>query len=261
MLNFTFSDPVIKAIIFDCDGTLVDSEGAHFCSWQDTLRGYGIDFHLNEYQNHAGTSGAVIAKLFANKLRMDNANTLLMHKNKHFLKYLAQGIPPIHGTVNFARNLIETQDQHGLKVAVASAAARYAVLAHLNQLGLTEGFDLILSGIDDLKEYSDPEGVNKPKPYIYLHAAKLLGVKPEECIVIEDSHTGIVAGASAGCITVAIPTVFSEGHDFSRATLKLKTLTDYSLEHFLNEVYTETKKISAFCQDTSPEDDALQTKF
>ena len=83
-------------------------------------------------------------------------------------------------------------------------------------------------------DYSDPEGVNKPKPYIYLHAAKLLGVSPEGCVVIEDSPPGIAAGVSAGCFTIAVPNDCSRHQDLSEAHLCLESFSNMNYADLLH---------------------------
>ena len=101
--------------------------------------------------------------------------------------------------------------------------------------------DYIVSGHEDLTEYHDPEGVNKPKPYIYLQAAKKLGVTPSECIAIEDSGPGIQSAADAGCYTVAIPTEYTAQHDFSHAHLLLNTLSGIDIETFFKKIPEKPK--------------------
>lgn len=93
-----------------------------------------------------------------------------------------------------------------------------------------------MSGKDDLQDYKDPEGINKPKPYIYIETAKRLGLKPTECIAIEDSHPGVMSSYSAGCITVAVPNSFSIYHDFSKSNLLVPSLHPYTVDQFLKEL-------------------------
>ena len=226
---------MIKAIIFDCDGTLVDSEESHFTSWQRALQLWGAELILEEYLTFMmGQGGHKVGRLLAEKLGQNCAEELLAQKKAHYLEAVHKGLPSIEGTVRFARQLIQDREQHRLKLAVASASPHHEIRTHLQRLGLIDSFDLILSGHEDLTDYSDPEGVNKPKPYIYLHAAKLLGVSPAECAVIEDSRPGVAAGVSAGCITIAVPNAFSQYQDLSHATHRLETLADFTLERFLN---------------------------
>ena len=223
----------IKAIIFDCDGTLVDSEGSHLSAWQKVAKNFTGTLSHDDYIQFVGGSDSSLSKQLAIKLGHDSPEILLNQKRELFLESLNRGLPPILETVEFVRELFRERESHGLKLAVASAALKYEVLTNLKTLGFENSFDVVLSGHDDLSDYSDPEGVNKPKPYIYLHAAKLLGIKPSECIVVEDSHTGVTSGISAGCFTIAIPNAFSLSHDLSKASLKLDTLHGFTPKSLL----------------------------
>lgn len=225
---------MIKAIIFDCDGTLVDSEEFHFYTWQAAIQNLGGDLSLEEYTcSYVGKPGLTIARSLAEKIGHDRPDEIFNKKTDYFLEYLHQGLPPIQGTIKFIRHVIEEKQRSAIKLGVASAASRHEILINLKELGLNNAFDVVLSGHDDLTEYEDPEGVNKPKPYIYLHAAKLLGISPHECIVVEDSHTGVLSGRSAGCITIAVPNSFSKHQDLSAATLIFESLSDLTLTEFL----------------------------
>ncbi len=227
----------IKAIIFDCDGTLVDSEESHLAAWKKVASNYTSNFTQNDYIEFVGGSDSSLSQILAKRIGHDSAAELLIQKRDYFLEYLHNGLPPIVETVKFVKKLFKERESHGLKLAVASAALKYEVLANIKTIGFENRFDVVLSGHDDLDDYSDPEGVNKPKPYIYLHAAKLLGISPSECIVIEDSFTGVAAGANAGCFTVAIPNAFSKTHDLSRASLKLDSFSGLTIKNFLDIVH------------------------
>lgn len=222
----------IKAIIFDCDGVLIDSEYSHYLAWQQAIQKYGYDLTLDEYYFYVGKSGPEVAKLFAAKMGIDCADQLIKDKRAFYHGLQAKGIPPIQSTIDFVRLLANEKSKWGFSLGVASAAKKEEILLNLRQHGIEDCFDIVLSGQDDLKEYRDPEGVNKPKPYIYLHSAKMLGVSPEQCIVIEDSYSGVSAGVTAGCITIAVPNRFTQRHDLSRATLKLDSLAEMDASQF-----------------------------
>jgi beta-phosphoglucomutase len=230
------SERSIKAVIFDCDGTLVDSEDSHILAWQKTLESRGIGLDAERWFHFAGKPDFVIAEQIAEAIGSDSSHQLLSEKRGHFQKLHEQGLPPIEGTLDFLRRLADQKDRLGLKLGLASAAFKVEILSHLRHLEIEDFFDVILSGQEDLVDYADPDGVNKPKPYIYLHAAKLLGVSPLDCVVLEDSMTGVAAGQAAGCITVAIPNRFTAKQDFSASTLKLDSLAEMSVEEFLQLV-------------------------
>ena len=223
----------MKAILFDSDGTLVDSEQAHFKAWQYALEKQGFFLSLEEYFFYVGKSIEAIGDLFAEKLGKPCAKELVQDKRHHYREVQKKGLPPIQETVDFVRRLALEKKEKGFLLAVASADNREAILVNLDHLGITNCFDLVLSGVDDLREYEDPEGVNKPKPYIYLHAAKMLGLFPEQCVAIEDSKTGVVSAVDAGCIVVAVPNACTIQHDLSYAHLKITSFKGISPINFL----------------------------
>ncbi|MBN1914736.1 MAG: HAD family phosphatase [Parachlamydiales bacterium] len=237
MISFTPTvQSSVKAIIFDCDGTLVSSEEAHFSAWQQVMKNRGDDLSIQDLVFFIGKSDALIARLLAYKLQTKDPTLLLLEKKSFFLELLQQGFPSIEGTVQFVHRLLQEKEKLNLKLAVASAADKDEILLNLKGLHLENSFDIILSGQSDLQDYHDPEGVNKPKPYIYLHAAKLLDVSPQECVVIEDSHTGVTASADAGCFTIAIPNTWTKHQDLSKASLQLESLQNFSVEKFLETI-------------------------
>lgn len=223
----------MKAIIFDCDGTLVDSEIKHFTAWKNALKKHNVSFSIEEYSHYVGHPSEKTSQMLANKIGKNCASELKADKRAFYRSILADGISPVEDTFAFLHRLVNEQNKLGYKLAVASGAPREEIAIYLRHLKIEHLFDVILSGKDDLTHYNDPEGVNKPKPYIYLEVAKQLGVAPEDCIAIEDSNAGVIASAKAGCITVAIPTIFSCNQDFSLAHLVLSSLKDYSPSQFL----------------------------
>ena len=226
----------IGAVIFDCDGTLVASEEAHMEAWRVILQRRGVEFTEERRCICVGQSDLDTAKLLAEGIRPGCAGEILAEKRTHYLGLSREGLPAIDGAVDFVWRLAKERKRLGLKMGVASAALKIEIESHLANLGIRDLFEVVLSGYDDLSEYNDPEGVNKPKPYVYLHAAKLLGVHPARCIAIEDSYTGVTSAAAAGCITVAVPNHFTKHHDLSCAKVQIDTLANLTVEHFLEMV-------------------------
>ncbi len=235
---------IVKAVIFDCDGTLVDSEYSHYLSWQHALQKLGSDLTLEDYCQYVGKSGVVIARTFAEKLGADCASQLLSEKRSYYLSLCSKGLPPIEPTVQLLKTLLQQKESLGLKIGVCSAAKKEEILVHLKHLGVVEALDVILSGQQDLSDYSDPEGVNKPKPYIYLHAMKLLGVFPAECVVIEDSAPGVKAAVDAGCFTIAVPNEFTRLQDLSHAHLRIDSFANLNIEQFFRLIDKSNSRLS-----------------
>lgn len=226
------SDNPIKAIIFDCDGTLIDSEPFHYLAWWKAFqqRGYELsqDFYIH---NFSGIGDAEISKIILEILGFNDPGTLLGDKHKFFADCRSE-ISPIAATIEFATQLFQEKKSYGLKLAVASGARKEELLHNLQNLNIAHYFDVILSGKDDLSEYTDPEGTNKPKPYVYLKTAKMLGCKPEECVALEDSRTGVSSALTAGCLTIAIPNHYTRQHNLSHAHLKIESFADISVNAF-----------------------------
>lgn len=225
----------MKAIIFDCDGTLVDSEMIHYHAWSHALKNQGYELPMEEYCHFVGTPTNITAQVLAKKIGKECAEDLKKDKHAYFTSQIEAEITPIKDTLEFLHRLFREQDRYHYKLAIASGAGRVDIMHYIRHLKIESFFDLVLSGKDDLSSYNDPEGTNKPKPYVYLEAARQLGAVPSECIAIEDSYPGVLAGATAGCITVAIPHAFSKHHDFSASDMLIPSLSSYSVDRFLNE--------------------------
>lgn len=174
-----------SALIFDCDGTLADTMPGHFAAWVTALRAGGGDITEERFYQNAGvTSAAIIDAL--NKdfgYALDIPKTVEA-KEKMYVEGLHE-IEEITAVADIAR-------AHAGKVpmAVASGGLRSVVHATLDAIGLRSLFDAVVTAEDVVH--------GKPAPDIFLKAAELLGVAPQDCIVYEDGDPGIVAARAAG---------------------------------------------------------------
>ncbi len=214
---------LIEAIIFDCDGVLVDTEYLKFLAWQDALASKNISFILEEYMPLVGHSSENILQRIQLLKGVEIDNQVLELRNSKYGQLQKQGVPPIHPMVDYARRLSEERNGLELKLGLASSAPQEEIMNNLKQIGLENAFDLIISGSDDLKSYVDAEGKNKPKPYIYMEAAKRLNVAPSACIVLEDTSAGVEAAYGAGMMALAVPNRFTANQDFSKAKATLES--------------------------------------
>ena len=237
-----------KAVIFDCDGVLVDNGNAYFLDWQHAMRTQGFELmpvefwefmHRNDLVGYPNADPKILD--FCCSLLGKDCREALQREKDAFSKALHdRGFPPIDATVAFVKKLSEQKTLHHCKLAVASASGKERILSNLRRFGIEECFDLVVSGQDDLKHVSDPEGVNKPKPYIYEYAAMRLSAKPSECVVIEDSKTGVRAAVSAGCFTIAIPTEATCKQDLSLAQVQMESLAELDPRDFF--IFLEEKR-------------------
>lgn len=207
----------VDAVIFDCDGVLVDTEYLKFLAWQKALDAHNISFSLEEYKPLVGHSSKNILLMMKKLKGQEISEEVIALRTQLYQNLQAQGVPPIQEMVDFARRLSLDKHSLGIKLGLASSASREEIVQNLAQIGLLDAFDVVISGHDDLGDYVDPEGKNKPKPYIYLEAAKRLGIEPSRCLVIEDTQAGIEAAFGAWMIPIAVPNRYTEGQDFSKA--------------------------------------------
>jgi HAD superfamily hydrolase (TIGR01509 family) len=223
----------VRAIVFDCDGVLVDTEYLKFLAWQEALTSHQIDFALEEYMPLVGHSSKNILKLIGLSKGMNLPEQIIDLRNTKYKTIQQQGVTAIQPMVDFARALSENKQRLGVKLGLASSAPKEEILINLRQVGLDNAFDLVISGTDDLEEYVDAEGKNKPKPYIYIEAAKRLNIPAQSCLVFEDTFAGVEAAADAGMLAIAIPNRFTLNQDFSKAWSLISSYEDLpSIELF-----------------------------
>jgi beta-phosphoglucomutase-like phosphatase (HAD superfamily) len=174
-----------SALIFDCDGTLADTMPGHFAAWVAALRAGGGDITEERFYQNAGvTSAAIIEALNRDFGYALDIPATVEAKEKMYVEGLHE-IVEISAVADIAR-------AHAGKVpmAVASGGLRSVVHATLDAIGLRPLFDAVVTAEDVVH--------GKPAPDIFLRAAELLGVAPEDCIVYEDGDPGIVAARAAG---------------------------------------------------------------
>lgn len=222
-------------LIFDCDGTLVDTEHLKYLCMHHALQKHGIEYDMQEYMMVVGKSYPVIKEIIETEKGISLPESILQEKEEIYQELRENGVQLIESTVAFARACIKNKKELGIKVALASSDNRKNVQANIALLKLD--FDAVVSA-DDLSSYKDPEGVLKPKPYTYLEAAKQLGIPPSSCISFEDSQAGVGAAVNAGCLSIAIPNDFTKYQDLSQADMVIESLEDMTPQIFLQEVKT-----------------------
>lgn len=183
-----------EAVIFDCDGTLVDSMPAHFHAWCEALAAYGAGgiFQEDVFFAMGGrpTRDIVVELNSEYGLKLD-PEVIALAKRDAYLKKLHK-VEFIDEVADFARSLAGK-----MPLAVASGGSRYVVEKTLHLLGCSDWFDEVVTA-DDVSN-------GKPSPDIFLKAAELLGVAPERCLVIEDAPPGVIAALAAGMQVITVP--------------------------------------------------------
>lgn len=182
------------AVVFDCDGTLVDSMPAHFEAWCEALSIHGAGGILKEDVFFAmggrPTRDIVVDLNDEYGLRLD-PEAVAFAKREAFLKRM-HSITLIDEIAAFVETL-----RGRIPMAVASGGSRLVVEKTLSVVGISDWFDEVVTA-DDVKD-------GKPAPDIFLRAAFLLGVPPERCLALDDAPAGILAAQRAGMQVIAVP--------------------------------------------------------
>lgn len=194
----SFPPDGFSAVIFDCDGTLVDSMPAHFEAWCEALALYGAGgvFKEDVFLAMGGrpTRDIVVDLNDEYNLHLDPA-AVAFAKREAFLKRL-DTVTLIDEVAAFAQSL-----RGKMPLAIASGGSRMVVEKTLRVVGVSDWFDEVVTA-DDVVE-------GKPAPDIFIKAAQLLGVSPAKCLVLEDAPAGILAAQRAGMQVIAIPSPLS----------------------------------------------------
>ncbi|MBN2737597.1 MAG: HAD family phosphatase [Spirochaetales bacterium] len=205
-----------KAIIFDMDGVLVDSEPLHFASQKHVLSYKGITFTREIHREFIGFSNErafwqALNKRYNVSLNID---VLMAERDDYFYSHLHQ-IKVIRPAFDLLQFCLLREVPCGL----ATSSSRKLINAMMHQFGIDHFFKVKKSG---------DEVVNgKPAPDIYLEAAADMGFEPADCVVIEDSSAGVAAGKAAGMQVVAVPNEYTRELDFSQADFVLESLTKF----------------------------------
>jgi beta-phosphoglucomutase len=185
-----------RAAIFDMDGTLVDNNPYHLQSWQVLFERHGLPRITQQMYNESmsGVPGMVILRNFFNGRDENELETLYHEKDAIYYELYQPYMAPING---LERLLNELKDA-GWKIAMASSAAQRNIDFILNTVTIKPYFDAIVNGT----RVHQP----KPNPQIFLKAAEELQVPAGNCVVFEDSISGVKAANSAGMKVVALTT-------------------------------------------------------
>jgi len=211
-----------RALIFDFDGLILETEEPIYKSWLQVYQAFGQDLPLEEWSLVVGTSDHTDPLLVLEQRLgrpLDRPALALQRKAMEAALVAAQPIMPgVELFLKDARRL-------SVKLAVASSSSGRWVGGHLRRLGLLDYFDCL--------RVREDVALTKPDPSLYLAAAACLGVRPQEAIALEDSTNGILAAKRAGMYCVAVPNAITCSFDLSQADLQLSSLAELPLEELL----------------------------
>ena len=181
----------IKALIFDCDGTLTDSMPLHFIAWREVMTRHGMAFPEERFYAMGGIPSDKIILMLCEEHGLSLDPVQIAHeKEAAFLEHL-HTLTEIPAITNLAR-----QYRGQLPMAVASGGLRYVIELQLKQIGLEGWFDTIVTAEDT--------ELHKPEPDVFLEAASRLNADPARCVVFEDTDIGLEAARRAGMAGVDV---------------------------------------------------------
>ena len=180
-----------QAIIFDCDGTLVDSMPAHYVAWVQTLKDHGLSFDEDRFYALGGWPTLKVAELVVSESGLDISPEVLSEiKESRFEENISE--------IRIIKPVVDVVNEHFGKIplAVGTGAVGHICRKILEVVGLTDRFVTIVSA-DDVEHH-------KPAPDTYLVAADRMGIPPSECLVYEDTDPGLESGRAAGMRVVDV---------------------------------------------------------
>ncbi len=207
---------MLQAIVFDFDGTILETEGPDYQSWQEIFDAHGSELTLDVWIHCVG-GAPVDFDPFAILERQTGValDRVATHqaRRKRVLELIEQQ-PPMPGV----EALISAAQAAGIGLAVASSSSRAWVESNLARLDLRHHFQAVRTA-DDVERV-------KPDPALYRLAAAALGSPPARTLAIEDSRTGMLAAKGAGLRCLVVPNSVTQFSDFSQADLRLGSLAD-----------------------------------
>ncbi|MFJ9243995.1 HAD family hydrolase [Streptomyces sp. NPDC101776] len=208
------SDPGGLSVIFDLDGTLVDSEPNYYEATRQTLAEHGVpDFTWEQHERYVGISTQETLVLLKERHGLKApVEELLAETNRRYLA-LARAATRVYPEM---RKFVELLAAEGVPMAVASGSSPEAIEAILTGTGLDASLRTVVS--------ADEVARGKPAPDVFLEAARRLGAAPADCVVLEDAAPGAAAAHAAGMRCIAIPYVAAQADapEFATAGLLLR---------------------------------------
>ncbi len=204
---------MLKAVIFDMDGVIIDSEPLHYYAYHKMFDNINIEVSDAFYESLTGKSTLNVCKQVKDTFNLIQSPEFLVSlKRKHY-EYIFENDKSFD-LIDGVLDLIKNYHANGLTLVLGSSASMPSIERIFKRFDLDKYFKAKLSGAD--------LEASKPHPEIFIKAAKASGFKPKECIVIEDSTNGIEAANGAGIFSIGFDSVHSKNQDYSNANLVIK---------------------------------------
>lgn len=211
----------IKAVLFDMDGVLVNTEPVHYRMWKEAFRNRGLEVSYDVYKGCIGTTDDYLMDLIWEHYGRDfRGDKKLLEERMAIEKRVPkeESFPEMPGV----REMLQKLHEAGFLLAIASSSPISRIETAVDYIGIRRYFSLLNSGENVAR--------SKPAPDIYLDTAKKLGVEPAECVVLEDSGNGSIAAVSAGMACVGLRNPDSGDQDLEKAKVIIRELCEFTPE-------------------------------
>ncbi|MFD1737507.1 HAD family hydrolase [Bacillus salitolerans] len=212
----------MKAIVFDFDGLVVDTESVWFEVFQEVMRSeYEFDFKIEDFSICIGTSDDFLFERLSHLADRELDRSLIKEKTRELYETKMIELSIRDGVIDY----LETAKRLGLKIGLASSSSKAWVEGLLNRFQIREYFEVIKTS-DDVKRV-------KPDPELYLQAIQGLGVLCHEAVAFEDSKNGLIAAKEAGLFCVIVPNPVTSLLDFNGHLYRLSSMAEIGLNELL----------------------------
>ncbi len=211
----------LRALLFDFDGLLIDTESAEYRAWCELYGRHGHVLELSAWSLAIGTIGGFDPSQHLTSLGSPLSAEALAEQERRVLELceLEDFLPGVD-------ELLDVASARGLKTCIVSSSSRAWIEGHLRRRSGLDRFDAIVCADHDPTRA-------KPRPTLYLEALEHLGVRADEAVAFEDSPNGIAAAKAAGIFCIAVPNPVTAGLDLTKADRVVESLADFDIDAVL----------------------------
>ncbi|OOM74537.1 2-deoxyglucose-6-phosphate phosphatase [Clostridium puniceum] len=206
----------MKAVIFDMDGVIIDSEPIHLEVDIQTMKDLDCNISKEELNKYVGTTNEYMFTDIKNRYKINKSIEEIISYRVEIAKrkIIKSDLEPIEGI----RELLKDLKNKNIPAAIASSSPRDFIEVVVSKFRLNDYFSYIVSG----EEVAN----GKPAPDVYIETAKKLGIPPKDCIVIEDSKNGVLAAKAASMNCIGFQNINSGDQDLSKADFIVKSIAE-----------------------------------
>ena len=206
----------MKAVIFDMDGVIIDSEPIHLKVDIETMKALGCNISIEELEKYVGATNEYMFEDIKKNYNISKSIDEIINYKVEITKQkiIQSDLEPIEGI----RELLSELKNKNIPTAIASSSPRSFIDVVVSKFKLQDYFRFIVSG----EEVAN----GKPEPDVYIETAKKLGMLPRDCTVIEDSKNGVLAAKAAGMKCIGFQNANSGNQDLSKADTIVKSIVE-----------------------------------